>query len=78
MDGRNEELIDDFARTLQSLRRKKNLSQEELAGRAGLSTSYVSLLETRKRQPTLTVLAAVATVLGLSLSAFINEMNTDT
>lgn len=42
-------------------------SQEELAHRAGLSTSYVSLLESRKRQPTLTVLCRLAKELGLSL-----------
>ena len=67
MDRRDDAAIDAFARTLQRLRRERGLSQEELAHRAGLSTSYVSLLETRKRQPTLTVMLALVRELGVSL-----------
>ena len=68
MERRNEELVAAFARVLRARRRRAGLSQEELAFRAELSTSYISLLETRNRQPTLTVMAALAAELGLSLS----------
>jgi transcriptional regulator with XRE-family HTH domain len=39
---------------------RKNLSQEELAFRSGISRTYPSLLERARRQPSLTVLLAVA------------------
>ena len=68
MERRNEELVEAFARVLGARRRRSALSQEELAFRAGVSTSYISLLETRNRQPTLTVMAALAAELGLSLA----------
>lgn len=67
MDRRDTDIVDAFARFLQERRRALGLSQEELAHRAGLSTSYVSLLESRKRQPTLTVLYRLSKELGLSL-----------
>lgn len=74
MDRRDDAAIDAFARTLQRLRRERGLSQEELAHRAGLSTSYVSLLETRKRQPTLSVMVALARKLEVSLVALAKEI----
>lgn len=74
MDRRDDAAIDAFARTLQRLRRERGLSQEELAHRAGLSTSYVSLLETRKRQPTLTVMLALARELEVSLVEVAEEI----
>ena len=74
MDRRDYAAIDAFARTLQRLRRERGLSQEELAHRAGLSTSYVSLLETRKRQPTLTVMLALARELEVSLVEVAEEI----
>jgi transcriptional regulator with XRE-family HTH domain len=50
------------------------MSQEELAFRSDLSVSYISLLETENRQPTLTVLAALAEELGVSMSEFLAEI----
>ena len=77
MDRRDERLVSAFAKVLQRRRRALDLSQEELAHRAGLSTSYVSLLETRKRQPTLTVLSGLAGVLEISLSDMIRELEAE-
>ncbi len=53
------------------------LSQEELAFRADLSTSYVSLLETRNRQPTLTVMDALARQLDLTLAELVRLVESD-
>lgn len=78
MDRRDDQIIDAFAQVLQSRRRIAGLSQEELAHRAGLSTSYVSLLESRKRQPTLSVMSVLARELKLSfaeLAAAVDEMS---
>lgn len=74
MDRRDDRIIEAFARILQRRRRDLALSQEELADRAGLSTSYVSLLETRRRQPTLTVMAALARALDASLTEICREI----
>ena len=71
MDSRETDIIDAFARVLQARRREMGHSQEELAHRAGLSTSYVSLLESRKRQPTLTVMVRLARELDMPFSEFI-------
>ena len=76
MERRNKKLLDTFARVLSAKRREAGLSQEELAFRLELSVSYISLLETRKRQPTLTVLAAIASELGMSLSELMREIET--
>lgn len=74
MENRDPALIDRFAIVLQAQRRASELSQEELAHRCGLSTSYLSLLENRRRQPTLTVIAALARELGLTLSDFVRKI----
>ena len=74
MERHNPELIAAFAAVLRRLRKDAGLSQEELAFRAGLSTSYLSLLETRNRQPTLNVLDALCRELGISLSELMAEV----
>ena len=74
MENRNRTLIDKFAIVLQAQRRAQALSQEELAHRSDVSTSYLSLLENRRRQPTLTVMAALARELGLTLSEFVQKI----
>jgi len=74
MERKNTQLIKAFAQTLKARRKSAGISQEEFAHRLGLSVSYVSLLETENRQPTLTVLAAVAGEFGISLSEFFMEI----
>jgi len=48
-------------------REHRGLSQAELATRAGISASYLSQLESGKRAGTTEVLAALGTVLNLTL-----------
>lgn len=68
MERRNEKLIAGFAAALKERRKAVGLSQEELAFRADLSMSYISLLETRRRQPTLSAMAAICKPLGVSIA----------
>ncbi len=68
-------ILNAFAKVLRQRRTLAGLSQEELAHRAGLSMRYVSLLEGRKHQPSLGTLDALARSLGLSLTAFISEVD---
>lgn len=74
MDRRDHQIIEAFAKVLQTQRRAVGLSQEEIAHQAGLSTSYVSLLESRKRQPTLSVMSVLATELGFTFTELASKI----
>ncbi|GHF01477.1 hypothetical protein GCM10016455_23040 [Aliiroseovarius zhejiangensis] len=74
MERSNPELLKAFATVLRQRRKEAGLSQEELAFRCDLSMSYISLLETQNRQPTLTALHAISLQLGTSASALLAEV----
>ena len=75
MERVNENLVREFATLLKQRRKMAGLSQEELAFRADLSVSYISLLETSNRQPTLTVLYALCEQLDVSLVEFFLQLD---
>ncbi|PRY74650.1 helix-turn-helix protein [Yoonia maritima] len=70
----DKELLDAFSKTLRRLRTEAGLSQEELAHRAGKSIRYVSLLESRKHQPSLATLKRICDGLGVTMTDFIAEV----
>ena len=70
----NPDLLKAFATVLRRRRKEAGLSQEELAFLCDLSMSYISLLETRNRQPTLTALHTISAQLGVSASELIAEV----
>lgn len=74
MERKNQALVAAYARILREKRKAANLSQEELAFRTELSTSYISFLETSRRQPTLSVMAAICKELDVSLTDFVEEV----
>jgi len=53
------------------VRKKAGLSQEELAERAGIHRTYVSLLERNRKSPTLDVLFRVCRALRVRASVVI-------
>nr|WP_271115167.1 helix-turn-helix transcriptional regulator [Paracoccus aerodenitrificans] len=61
-------LLDAFAKTLRKQRIATGLSQEELAHRAGVSMRYVSLLESRRHQPSLATIHGLCRGLSLSMA----------
>jgi len=63
-----------FGEVLKELRKKKRLSQEELATDCGLDRTYISLLERGQRQPTLGTLFKLAEVLGVSASWIVKQL----
>ena len=65
------ELAVAFGRVLRRLRLEQKISQEELAGSAGLQHKYISLLEKAKYQPKLTTVFNLAVALNYSPSDFI-------
>jgi len=52
---------------IQLARSKRKLSQSELAQRADISVSYLSLLERSKRDPPLSTLKRVSSALGVPI-----------
>jgi transcriptional regulator with XRE-family HTH domain len=54
-----------LSRNLRRLRTEKGWSQEELADRAGLHRTYVSGVERGVRNPTITIVAALAKALSV-------------
>lgn len=64
-------LLTAFANVLRQERQKAGLSQEELAYRAGKSMRYVSLLESRRHQPSLATLKGLCDGMGLKMSDFV-------
>lgn len=71
MHRSNEPLVSAFADTLREARRTAGLTQEDLADRADVSVRFISLLETGKRQPSLSALAAISSGLGIQMSTLV-------
>ena len=62
MESRSQQL----GRYLRALRRPQNLTQEQLAEKAGIHPTFVSRIESGRAMPSLDVLARVARALGVS------------
>ena len=58
-------LVSKFAANLRAARFRKKLSQQSLAEAAGLSTSFISMLEREQRSPPLDTLEQLAKALGV-------------
>jgi transcriptional regulator with XRE-family HTH domain len=54
-----------MAKRLKTLRRRRGLTQESLAAKAGLSRTYLARLETARQDPTLSTLVKLAKALGV-------------
>ncbi len=59
-----------LGRGIRRCRERVGLSQEELAGRAGLHRNYVGLVERGERNATVKTLLALARTLGVSPGEF--------
>ena len=70
---RRLEMSDAFALVLRRHRERKALSQEALAEKADLHTTYIGMLERSLRNPSLNVLKALAKALGMPLAKLIAE-----
>jgi len=69
-----DELLEAFSRVLRKNRLEAGLSHEELAHRADKSIRYISLLESRKHQPSLATLKKLCMGLGVSMTKFVSEI----
>jgi transcriptional regulator with XRE-family HTH domain len=62
-----------LARNIRAARKRLNLSQEELAARAEIDRTYVSGIERRVRNPTITVVAKFAAALDTTTAQLLDK-----
>ena len=77
MAAPDDPLLTAFANVLRRHRQAAGISQEELAHRAGKSIRYVSLLESRRHQPSLATLKGLCDGLGVPLGRFVTEIEAE-
>ena len=66
-----------FGRVLRTLRKGKELTQEQLAFEAGVERNFISLIERGINQPTIRVLFKLATALETSPSEIIRQVEVE-
>ena len=66
-------LIDEFTR----LRKEQSLSHEALAQKTGLNRSTISLIESKKRTPTILTCFRIARALDIALDSLIKKVSVD-
>lgn len=69
-----EHKVDAIIQRLKEVRLENGLSHEKLAEKAGLHRSAISLIESRKRQPTLLNCIRIADALGVDLGEIISKL----
>jgi transcriptional regulator with XRE-family HTH domain len=67
----SNELSEQFGERVRVMRKRKVWSLEELAERAGMHVTYLSSVERGYRNPTLNVVAALASALGVTLASLL-------
>jgi transcriptional regulator with XRE-family HTH domain len=65
-----DDLRSAFGQRMRELRKARELSQEELAHRAGLHHTYVGGIERGERNPSLINIGRIVRALGTSLAEF--------
>ncbi|WP_405997406.1 XRE family transcriptional regulator [Streptomyces sp. NBC_00829] len=72
-DAADDAALTDVAPKLRDLRRRRGLTLEVAAHRAGLSPAHLSRLETGRRQPSLPMLLGLARVYGTTVAELLGE-----
>jgi len=62
-----KQILEEFGKRIRELRKQKNLSQEDLAERAGLHYTYIGQVERGKKNPSLKSIEKIAKALDTSL-----------
>jgi transcriptional regulator with XRE-family HTH domain len=69
---RDERLLKKFGKHLQSLRKQKGFTQEELAYRSSISLSQIARIETGRINPTLCTLNEISKTIGVDLKDLVS------
>jgi len=73
--ARNVTLVATFGRILRQVRMEAGWTQEQLAFEADIDRTFVGMLETGKRQPSLSVIFALAKALRVTPEVLIRKTN---
>jgi transcriptional regulator with XRE-family HTH domain len=73
----HEEVVERFARRLRELRVGLGMTQAELARRAGVTTTYVSKLESAGAAPGIDLVEKLAIALGIGITELIQVPSPD-
>ena len=71
------ELREVFARNVREARRKKGLSQEELADAAGINRTYLSDIETSRNNASIKVIERLASALQVEPGTLLLDKNSE-
>jgi transcriptional regulator with XRE-family HTH domain len=77
MVGKISEFAACFGKVLRRLRKRGQLTQEQLGFESGLERNFISMLELGQRQPSLHTLFKLSTALGITAEVFVREINTE-
>ena len=69
----SENVVNFVVQELSAIRKQKNVSHENVAKLTGLHRSTISLIESRKREPTLLTLLRISHALETDLGALITR-----
>jgi transcriptional regulator with XRE-family HTH domain len=64
----NKTILEKFGERVREERLKQNLSQEELAARAGVHRTYIGMIERAEKNITLENIEKIAKALGISIT----------
>ena len=75
MDSSAEDPLVAFGQRLRKTRRKRGLSQEQLATLAGLDRTYVSSCEAGRRNVTIRTISRLSGALGVDPAALVSDLD---
>jgi transcriptional regulator with XRE-family HTH domain len=73
----NKELSETFGRRVRELRNGLDISQEDLAERAGVHRTYVGMIERGEKNITLANIDKLATALGVTIADLFSTRTTN-
>lgn len=76
-EARREEVIEAFGRVIKDRRLKRDRTQEDVAGELGMDRAYLSLVESGKKQPTISTIFNLCDELGVKVSTVMAEVEKD-
>lgn len=65
--------IEKFGLLIQNIRKSKKITQEQVSNKTGLDRTYISLIETGKRNPSLSSIIKLSKALEIGLSELFFE-----
>ncbi|MCA0389519.1 MAG: helix-turn-helix domain-containing protein [Bacteroidetes bacterium] len=68
-----QKILNVFAENVRFFRKKMQISQEELAFRAGIHKNYIGMIERAERNSTLVILEKISSSLGVGYDDLLTE-----